>query len=401
MNTMHALGVLKAAIGAVAIGGLVYMVYDRISGEKARLDPARVPPEAAIRGPATPPAPAVTAVHPAAAAESPLLPEGGVPAPQPPAAGGTPDTDSVSRGSDTNPPVSEIPVEIEPVEAPCGPADPQPSPELALAPVLGPATGAMAAAAFAAAHAEDGALPNEGDTGDTGDAVPAPADRDTEVDEPLGCDAAASAIREADRTLPAGARAGGAGAGRGPAGADPRLVAAIPPDRLLVHEVRYGESLGKIAKANRVTASLIRRLNGLSSDLIRPGQEIYVASGPFDVEVDRSGFELAIQVDGSRVLQYTIGIGREGATPPGEFEVTSKVENPDWTSPEGVYFAPDDPRNPLGERWIGIAPGYGIHGTTDPGSIGRESSRGCIRLDDAAIEEVFDFLVVGSRVTIR
>jgi len=42
------------------------------------------------------------------------------------------------------------------------------------------------------------------------------------------------------------------------------------------HTVRRGETLGKIAKKNGTTVSVLKRINGLRSSLIRPGQRIYL-----------------------------------------------------------------------------------------------------------------------------
>ena len=59
----------------------------------------------------------------------------------------------------------------------------------------------------------------------------------------------------------------------------------------------------------------------------------------------------------------------------------------------------------IGTRWIGFedrpgAAGYGIHGTGDPNSIGRMLSEGCIRMLNADVEELYDFLVPGTEVKI-
>lgn len=36
--------------------------------------------------------------------------------------------------------------------------------------------------------------------------------------------------------------------------------------------------------------------------------------------------------------------------------------------------------SPVGTRWMGLSiPGYGIHGTNEPKSIGKAASHGCIR----------------------
>jgi len=39
------------------------------------------------------------------------------------------------------------------------------------------------------------------------------------------------------------------------------------------------------------------------------------------------------------------------------------------------------PNNPVGVVWIALsAEGYGIHGTPDPGKVGKTESHGCVRL---------------------
>ena len=42
-----------------------------------------------------------------------------------------------------------------------------------------------------------------------------------------------------------------------------------------------------------------------------------------------------------------------------------------------------------------------IHGTIDPNSIGKAESRGCIRMQNAHVEEVYDMLTTGSEIIIR
>ena len=74
--------------------------------------------------------------------------------------------------------------------------------------------------------------------------------------------------------------------------------------------------------------------------------------------------------------------------------------NPTYYGPEGVIKA-DDPANPLGERWIDIGDSYGIHGTHEPDSIGQDKSRGCVRMLNEDVAEVYDFLIVGGEVKIQ
>ena len=52
---------------------------------------------------------------------------------------------------------------------------------------------------------------------------------------------------------------------------------------------------------------------------------------------------------------------------------------------------------------IGLAPkvrGYGIHGTWDESTIGRQSSAGCVRMRNADVAEIFMLLPRGTPVTI-
>ena len=99
--------------------------------------------------------------------------------------------------------------------------------------------------------------------------------------------------------------------------------------------------------------------------------------------------------------RYRIGIGKDDSTPIGKFKVIDKFVNPQYTDPEGQVIDADDSNNPLGEYWIGIGDGFGIHGTIDPDSVGRAESRGCIRMHNTDVEEVFGLLRTGSVVVIR
>ena len=61
----------------------------------------------------------------------------------------------------------------------------------------------------------------------------------------------------------------------------------------------------------------------------------------------------------------------------------------------------DSPDNILGSRWMGFdLPGYGIHGTTEPESIGKSCTQGCVRMLNSEVEELYDIVPVGTEVTI-
>jgi len=94
-------------------------------------------------------------------------------------------------------------------------------------------------------------------------------------------------------------------------------------------------------------------------------------------------------------------------TPKGTFHIVVKWVNPTWYPPtqdawaKGLLPVPPGPNNPLGTRWMGLsAPGIGIHGTDEPGSIGYSESHGCIRMQVPDAEWLFDRVQVGTTVFI-
>ncbi len=165
--------------------------------------------------------------------------------------------------------------------------------------------------------------------------------------------------------------------------------------------VQPNDQLRVIANKYQLSWEYLARLNKTDPRRIQLGQKLKVVKGPFAAIVDLQDFALTIHLQGYYVKRYEVGIGKEGSSPLGKFSVLNKVENPQYTDPEGRVISGDDPSNPLGERWIDLGDSYGIHGTIEPDSIGKAASRGCIRLRDKDVIEVYDFLIKGSEVVIR
>jgi len=94
-------------------------------------------------------------------------------------------------------------------------------------------------------------------------------------------------------------------------------------------------------------------------------------------------------------------------TPLGRFQIVVKQVNPWWYPPTqdpwaaGAKPVPPGPGNPLGTRWMGLsAPGVGIHGTSEPWSIGHSESHGCIRMQIPSAEWLFSRVRIGTPVFI-
>ncbi len=108
--------------------------------------------------------------------------------------------------------------------------------------------------------------------------------------------------------------------------------------------------------------------------------------------------KLALVEDGRAVKIYPVAVGAAATpSPAGSYTVTGRLTHPAWYGPHKVV--PPGKSNPLGPRWIGLSrKGYGIHGTSNPRSIGHAASHGCIRMRNADVEELFGLVAVGDAV---
>lgn len=172
--------------------------------------------------------------------------------------------------------------------------------------------------------------------------------------------------------------------------------------------VQEGDVLSRIAPRYKIPYQLIEQINHVEARKIWVGQRLKVVRGPFHAIVRKKEFVLDVYLndpDGKPVYvtSFPVGLGEEDSTPVGLWRVDVKVANPSWTNPRTrEHFAADDPNNPIGEYWIGLAGedsqtrsrrGFGIHGTIEPQSIGQMMSMGCIRMRPEDIEQLFRLLV--------
>ncbi len=111
--------------------------------------------------------------------------------------------------------------------------------------------------------------------------------------------------------------------------------------------------------------------------------------------------KLALVVDGEVVKVWRTAVGTESTpTPNGVYTIVNRVSNPSYYLPGKVIAA--GPSNPVGTRWLGLSlKGFGIHGTNNPGSIGRKASHGCVRMKNRDVEELFDLVRIGDAVELH
>lgn len=109
-------------------------------------------------------------------------------------------------------------------------------------------------------------------------------------------------------------------------------------------------------------------------------------------------------------ISYPIAIPREEDRWEGVTKVTDKRVNPSWTpTPTMVAENPRLPRwvpgghpmNPLGVRALYLgSSAYRIHGTDAPWTIGTAVSKGCIRLYNKDVLDLYPRVPIGATVTV-
>ncbi|MGI9425516.1 MAG: L,D-transpeptidase [Hyphomicrobiaceae bacterium] len=109
-----------------------------------------------------------------------------------------------------------------------------------------------------------------------------------------------------------------------------------------------------------------------------------------------------------QAMSYPIAVPRAESRWQGVERVTRKRVNPSWTPTESMLrenpklptFVPGGhPRNPMGVRALYLGSTlYRIHGTDAPWTIGKNVSKGCVRMHNAHVIELYNRVKVGTKV---
>lgn len=128
------------------------------------------------------------------------------------------------------------------------------------------------------------------------------------------------------------------------------------------------------------------------------------AAGNDFIIINKSNNQLAFYQNSKLKSVFKVATGRQPSfTPEGKFMIVSKIVNRPYYK-KGIPGG--DPRNPLGNRWLGInARGtwgttYAIHGNSNPSSIGKYISDGCIRMYDNEVEWLYSQVKMNTTVII-
>lgn len=119
----------------------------------------------------------------------------------------------------------------------------------------------------------------------------------------------------------------------------------------------------------------------------------------------------------STARRYGVGVGKAGLAFRGAAVVGRKAKWPSWRPTDNMIkrapekyakFAdglPGGPLNPLGSRALylyrdGRDTLYRIHGTTEPWTIGKAVSNGCVRMVNEHVEDLYERVPAGTSVVV-
>ncbi|MBH0229669.1 L,D-transpeptidase family protein [Halobacillus yeomjeoni] len=163
----------------------------------------------------------------------------------------------------------------------------------------------------------------------------------------------------------------------------------------MIHTVLRGQTLYQISRDYRTPLQSIIQANPtINPNLIYPGQPIIIpgfpdiSTLPYQIDISLMKRRLRLMRDGKLVKEYPIAVGRIlHETPVGDFIIINKAP---------------DPGGPFGTMWMSLSKEhYGIHGTNDPGSIGKAVSLGCVRMYNKDVEELAYTIPIGTPVFIH
>lgn len=158
-------------------------------------------------------------------------------------------------------------------------------------------------------------------------------------------------------------------------------------------------------------------LSAIDPRLLRQVVDYRSAEPPGTVVVDPHSRYLYFVERGGKAVRYGVGVGRAGLEFTGTANIELKREWPHWT-PTAAMIAREPKRyakwaggmdggegNPLGARALylfkdGRDTRFRIHGTTEPDSIGKAVSSGCIRMMNQDIIDLYGRVPLHARVVV-
>lgn len=180
------------------------------------------------------------------------------------------------------------------------------------------------------------------------------------------------------------------------------ILKGLPVENRRVIHVEEDSNLNELLRKSSATVQALMSINKCDKEEELVKRDVlYYIPRELNIEVDVSRNILTLKDGDNFVKEYLIATGKDKSTPLGSFHIINKLENPTWFW-RGRVIPPSSEENELGTRWMGLSfENYGIHGTREPDSIGRDLSHGCIRMYNRDVEELCSIVPLKTPVNIK
>jgi len=121
-------------------------------------------------------------------------------------------------------------------------------------------------------------------------------------------------------------------------------------------------------------------------------------SARHEIRVSRDHLLLTLWDEGKMLRSFPITLNKR-KTPSGILTLSKPVPSPPYNRKKTDLLA--GPNSPVGIIWCSLGDGFGIHGTSNPDAIGRNTSAGCIRLANWDIVRLAGMVREGTTVVIQ
>jgi lipoprotein-anchoring transpeptidase ErfK/SrfK len=174
-------------------------------------------------------------------------------------------------------------------------------------------------------------------------------------------------------------------------------------------ETVLGGSMSVVSRRSLVTGLLFAPaiISSPASASARVAAPVQMTSGSIIV-INRQR-KLYFSLGDGSAISYNVAVGRLGKQWLGTRTIVGKFVRPAWSPPAEIrrdnprlptVIPSGSPSNPMGERAMTLSDSeYAIHGTNQPGSIGRFASYGCVRMHNHDVIDLYDRVWIGAAVT--
>jgi len=213
-------------------------------------------------------------------------------------------------------------------------------------------------------------------------------------------------------------------------------IPADPADRANLARMGYESIKEMFAERGHLSQRALERMNpGVDWDHIAAGTRLVIPNFPpmreelavwpknrpnapkrpeaSRIVISLKSFQVRVYgKDDSLIALFPCSIAKSKAKlpPTGELKITTAIARPNYTytpdfTPAGQkpkrYVWPEGENCPIGVAWLGLnLPGYGIHGTPKPETIGNAESHGCFRLSNWNAARLYAICPSGTPVII-